>query len=87
MIATSKNCIHCGALLVGNKCEYCGAEYGLSGAIDSYCGEITVDGETIRCYISEIKVDVVRGFEMHDVFGRLMRSADTRKRVITLVEV
>lgn len=29
------NCVNCGAILHGNKCEYCGTEYGNEEKCDS----------------------------------------------------
>ena len=49
---TANICVNCGAPLTGNKCEYCGAEYGggCTGAVIaiSEVSKIAVDGVGIR---------------------------------------
>lgn len=87
---TAKTCINCGAPLAGNKCEYCGAEYGnqgFSGDISAYFGEITVNGETFRCYISGIKVMPIYSPNTGRVRGgSLIGDRIATKRKITLIE-
>lgn len=54
---TAKICINCGAPLTGNKCEYCGTEYGsqdFTSDLNAYSGKNTVSGQAFRCYIRQI---------------------------------
>ena len=85
-------CVNCGAPLHSNKCEYCGTEYGdapIKGSFapDSYYGEMTINGESFKCYIGNIEfynIDVGCGI---DINGRLKRSQVITKRKFTLIEV
>lgn len=87
---TAKIFIRCGAPLTGLKCEYCGAEYDNSqfyGIFNSYSGEITVNGENIKCYICEINTAPVMSPESgRTASGELVVKPVAIKRKITLIE-
>ena len=86
-----KICVNCGAPLHSNKCEYCGTEYGdapIKGSFapDSYYGEITINGETFKCYIGNIEIHNIGTDFERDFDGRMKRKRIT-KRKFTLIEV
>lgn len=88
-MVTADTCIRCGAPLSGNKCEYCGTVYGgrsFSGAFDAYKGTITVNGEAIECYISDIEYETLAADCGRDISGRILHAPVSTKRKITLVE-
>lgn len=87
---TAKICINCGAPLTGNKCEYCGTEYGdqgFNGDLDAYSGEITVNGQTFRCYIGRIEIfPVCSAGSGRTADGALIANPVATKRKLTLIE-
>lgn len=87
----AQKCINCGAPLHGCQCEYCGTVYSnepFSGSVnDSYTGTITVNGETIRCYISEIEHTYVGDNFYRTIDGKLKRDTFKKYRKITLMEI
>lgn len=87
---TAKIRIRCGAPLTGLKCEYCGAEYNGSqffGDLNSYSGEIIVNGENIKCYIGEINTaPVMSPGSGRTANGELVCKPVAIKRKITLIE-
>lgn len=62
-----KNCINCGAPLLGSVvCEYCGTDYGYNAKHDGFSGNfddnatigtIKLFGKEFKAYISNIQVD------------------------------
>ena len=86
----AKICIRCGAPLAGSRCEYCGTEYGdsmISGGFNAYSGEITVNGENIKCYIGEINTMSVMSPDPEITeSGELVVKPTVVKRKITLIE-
>ena len=84
-------CVNCGAPLTGNKCEYCGTEYGdapfkADFPHQNYYGEITINGKTFRCYISDIKFhNILLEHSARDIYGNITRN-NVVKREITLIE-
>lgn len=89
-IMMAQTCINCGAPLHGTKCEYCGTEYGnegFTGNFAPYIGEITVNGEVFRCYISDIEATPVYSYNTgRDAAGNLIGEQIATKRKITLIE-
>lgn len=88
-MVTANTCIRCGAPLSGNKCEYCGTVYGgrgFTGGFDAYKGTITVNGESIECYISDIEYETLVADCGRDISGRILHTPVSTKRKITLVE-
>lgn len=87
---TAQTCINCGAPLTGNKCEYCGTEYGdqgFTGDINAYSGEITVNGRTFRCYIGRIETLPVYSSDSGRTADGVLRKGHTAmKRKLTLIE-
>ena len=87
---TTQVCINCGALLTGNKCEYCGTEYGgqgFTGDITAYSGEITVNGQTFRCYIGKIEtMPIYSQSSGRTADGTLVANPVAMKRKLTLIE-
>ena len=53
---------------------------------ESYCGKITVNGETFECYIYNIEFRNIDVDFVRDINGRLKRKIIT-KRKFTLFEV
>lgn len=85
-------CVNCSAPLHSNKCEYCGTEYGdapIKGSFapDSYYGEITINGETFRCYIGDIELSSINVGCVRDINGKLIGNKVITKRKFTLIEV
>lgn len=90
MTMIAKTCINCGAPLTGNKCEYCGTEYGehgFIGDIEAYSGEITVNGQTLRCYIGQIETLPIHSTDFgRTADGTLVANPVAVKRKLTLIE-
>ena len=84
--------MNCGAPLHSNKCEYCGTEYGEAPfkadfPHQNYFGEIKINGETFKCYISDIKFHNTSLMESdRDIYGNLLKNDIVTKREFTLME-
>lgn len=86
------NCINCGAILHGDKCEYCGTEYknnGISAKFnnDDYAGTIKIGNEEINAYISSMEGHLFGGEPWTDAQGIIHRDKPKMKRTFTLVEI
>lgn len=85
-------CINCGAVLVNNKCEYCGSDFSnnhdISGVIDTgnYRGVITIGGVTMNVMLTDMEVssDTAECMTLGDGFRHRMVTGIHRR--ITLVE-
>lgn len=81
-----KNCINCGAILHGTKCEYCGTEYpGIENKNCFYT--IRIGNKNLQCYIGDIEQNTIIGDAYRDCNGRLHRGEANYKHKITLIEV
>ena len=69
------NCINCGAVLHGNKCEYCGTESTKKISGETY---LMLNGEKIDVYVSHE--------ETHKMFSRSGRFP-VKKRKFTVIEI
>lgn len=58
----------------------------LLGALDAYCGTITVNGEAIKCFIGKIEYEALSTDCGRDINGRILHIPVSTKRKITLVE-
>lgn len=86
------NCINCGAILHGDKCEYCGTEYknnGISAKFnnDDYARIIKIGNEEINAYISSMEGHLFEGNSWTDAQGIIHRDKPKMKRTFTLVEI
>lgn len=86
------NCINCGAILHGNKCEYCGTEYKNNGIFanfnnDDYTGTIKIGNEEINMYIGSMESHLFGGDSWTDEQGIIHRDKPKMKRTFTLVEI
>lgn len=88
-----KNCINCGAVLHGNKCEYCGTEYSENGITaefseKDYTGTIQIGNETFQGYIADMEVNIIptRCFG-RDANGKLQMKKIVKKRKFTVIEI
>lgn len=86
------NCINCGAILSGSKCEYCGTEYNNSGISagfekDDYFGIMKIGDEEIQVYIGSMEANLVCGDSYRDSSGALHRDKPMMKRKFTLIEI
>ena len=84
-------CSVCGAVLPESLvCEYCGADNspGFKAKFDDNgIGTIEYDGETVRCYISDIEVESLYGDAGRYPDGRIARVAIAKKRTFTIKEL
>jgi len=87
------NCVNCGAVLHGNKCEYCGTEYNGTGITADFSeedctGVLSFGGKEYDVYIGHMEAQYVCGAnigrtpdgKLHIVHGQL-------KHKFTLIEV
>ena len=87
------NCINCGAVLRGNKCEYCGTEYLADGIHASFGekdwqGTLTVGGNTYEVYIGNMECKVIDGpLSGRMMDGRYYRDKPVQKHKFTLIEL
>lgn len=86
------NCVNCGAVLHGNKCDYCGTEYNNSGisvnfSADDYMGIMKLRDEEIRVYIGSMEGNVVCGDLHRDSDGKLHTGKPKMKRKFTVIEI
>lgn len=83
------NCINCGAVLHGNKCEYCGTEYsenGINAKSISNENDNMINGQAYLMLNGE-KIDVyVSHEETHKMFSRSGRFP-VKKRKFTVIEI
>lgn len=86
-----KNCINCGAILHGNKCEYFGTEYTgetITAKFNENSHTITfqMGNETFRGYISRMECTAIPGKNCcRDSHGKLHGIVMT-KRKFTVIE-
>lgn len=87
------NCVNCGAVLHGSRCEYCGTVYSdnsISASFEEedWIGTLSAGGKTYRVYIGEMEASVVCGpLTRRLPNGRLHRDNPVIKRKFTLIEV
>lgn len=86
------NCVNCGAILHGNKCEYCGTEYNNSGVTasfgkDDYVGIMKLGDEEIKVYIGSMEGHFIGGDSYRDCEGNLHIDKPRMKRKFTVIEV
>lgn len=85
------NCVNCGAILHGSKCEYCGTEYN-NGVIavnfqnSDHTGVLKIGNEEITVYIANIKSRMTELETWCDCNGVLRREIPKTKREFTLIE-
>lgn len=87
-----KNCVNCGAPLRGQKCDYCGTEYGENGDVrvsfDDSTGIVKVGGQEYKCYVSQMEIHpLVSANAGRDMSGRMLRDTVRLIHKFTLVEV
>lgn len=86
------NCINCGAILHGSKCEYCGTEYDNTAIVanfnnSDYGGTLRIGNEEIRVYIDNMESHIIDIEPYMDCDGYLHRSRLKMKRKFTLIEI
>lgn len=86
------NCVNCGAILHGSKCEYCGTEYNNSGISASfekndYSGIMNIGNEEIQVYIASMEASPICGVTYRDSSGVLHRDTPKMKRKFTVIEI
>lgn len=86
------NCINCGAILHGDKCEYCGTEYNQRGIeatfnTDDFMGVMNVNGEDINVYIAKMEARFIGGDSGRNANGKLFQNNPRSKRIFTVVEM
>ena len=91
MTATLR-CKVCGAILPENLiCEYCGADNSPEFKAkfdDKGMGTIEFNGETVRCYISDIEVECLLYTDAGRYLdGRTAKAAIAKKRTFTIKEL
>lgn len=86
------NCVNCGAVLRGNKCEYCGTEYDENGIFanfgkDDYIGTIKLGNEEVNVYVGSMESNVVNLISCTTLDGRTYIDKPIMKRKFTLIEI
>lgn len=86
------NCVNCGAILRGNKCEYCGTEYNSSAIVanfqsNDYMGTLRIGNEEIQVYIGNMESHMIDSEPHTDCSGYLHRERPKMKRKFTLIEI
>ena len=87
------NCVNCGAVLHGRKCEYCGTEYGRSGfvcnlGVNECTGTIRFDGKEYQVYLGNVEGHLLCGGNSgRDMTGKLHIENPRIKRTFTLIEI
>lgn len=86
------NCINCGAVLHGRKCEYCGTEYTgetITAKFNENSHTITfkMGNETFRGYISRMECKAVAGKNCHRDSNGKYHGIVMTKRTLTVVEI
>lgn len=86
------NCINCGAVLHGDKCEYCGTEYrnrGIRASFDpnNYMGTMNVGADEVSVYIANMEARLIGGDTYRNSEGNLCRGSTKMKRTFTVVEI
>lgn len=86
------NCINCGAILRGNKCEYCGTEYDNAAIVanfnsNDYIGTLRIGNEETKVYIGNVESHMIYTEPYADCNGRLHRERRKMKRKFTLIEM
>lgn len=86
------NCVNCGAIIRGNKCEYCGTEYNKNGIsmhfnADDYMGTMKLGSEEIKVYINSMQGNICCMDSYRDSEGILHRNKPKMKRTFTVVEI
>lgn len=86
------NCVNCGAVLHGNKCEYCGTEYDGNRIFanfekDDYTGTIKLGNEKINVYVGSMESNAVNIVSCTTLDGRICTSKPIMKRKFTLIEI
>lgn len=86
------NCVNCGAVLHGHKCEYCGTEYldrkivaDMSDA--GMYGQLKIGGNTYEVYLSKMEGEPICSGPYRDEKGKLHVENMTTKHKFTFVEV
>ena len=86
------NCVNCGAVLHGNKCDYCGTEYNGDNVIarfdrDDALGTLTVHGKSFDVYIGSMKVEYIGSTAFRTLDGTMHRTTGKPKHRFELIEV
>ena len=87
------NCINCGAILHGNKCEYCGTEYSGNDITaefneNDYTGTIRIGDEIFQCYIGDMEISTIAtGCSRRGIDGKLKPGKMINKRKLTVIEI
>lgn len=86
------NCVNCGAVLHGNKCEYCGTEYNDNGIFanfgaNDYMGTMKLGNEEINVYICSMESHIISDDLCMDSQGKFYRNKPMIKRKFTVIEI
>lgn len=87
------NCVNCGAVLHGNRCEYCGTVYSDNSVVASFeegdlTGTFSVGGKTYNVYVGDVETTVISGpLTIRLLNGRFLRDNPVLKHKFTLIEV
>ena len=86
------NCINCGAILHGNKCEYCGTEYNDRGihaefGKNDFMGTMNIGADEMSVYIASMDARLIGGDTYRDSEGNMRREGTKIKRTFTVVEI
>lgn len=87
-----KNCVNCGAILHGNKCEYCGTEYKdekirVDFGKNDYMGTMKINGEEIPVYIGHMEGFLCQGLYGRNIDGEIVGERPKMKRKFTVIEI
>ena len=86
------NCVNCGAILHGNKCEYCGTEYvgnkiGLNFNENELHGVLTIQDKQYDVYLASMDATPIFNDAIRGIDGKLHLEKSTLKHTFKLVEM
>lgn len=86
------NCVNCGAVLHGNKCDYCGTEYNDDNVIARFdradaLGTLAVHGKSFDVYIGSMEVNSVGDTAFRNFDGTMRRNPGKLKHKFELIEI
>ena len=87
------NCVNCGAVLTGKKCEYCGTEYREENLIvakfskNGMVGKLKINDDEYDVYIGGIEHNAIALSSGRDCNGKLHVGETCVKRKFTLIEM
>lgn len=86
------NCVNCGAILIGNVCEYCGTRYtknkiDIDIETNRYTGELKIGNKIFNVYLADVEEVPIMGRKYRDAYGIEHCKEATLKHKFQLIEI